>query len=223
MGGIDFSRLSESISHLRREHKRPPLDESDVGDDPLQVFGEWIGEALDAGIDLPNAMALATADGKGVPSARMVLLKSFDEEGFTFFSNYKSRKGRDLEANPNAALVFYWGRLERQVCIAGPVERLDRRESSEYFQSRPLGSRLGAWVSRQSSVLSGRAELEAAAREAEQQFAGRDVPLPPHWGGYLLRPERIEFWQSRPNRLHDRFHFTRTATGWRRDRLAPCP
>ena len=221
MAGIDFSRLTASIERLGREHNRPPLDEATVGQDPFELFGEWMEEALEAGIDLPNAMTLATADSKGVPSARMVLLKSFDEEGFVFFSNYQSRKGRDLEQNPNAALVFYWSPLERQVCVAGPVERLDRERSIEYFESRPVGSRLGAWVSRQSSVIGSREELEAAVREAEQQFSGRNVPLPPSWGGYLLRPERIEFWQSRPNRLHDRFHFTRTESGWRRDRLSP--
>jgi pyridoxamine 5'-phosphate oxidase len=221
VAGIDFSRLSESIAHIGREHNRPPLDETDVGHDPFELFGIWMTEALEAGIDLPNAMSLATADSKGVPSARMVLLKSFDEEGFIFFSNYKSRKGRDLEQNPNAALIFYWGPLERQVCVAGPVERIGRERSTQYFDSRPLGSRLSAWVSRQSSVIGSREELESAVREAEEQFAGRGVPLPPHWGGFLLRPERIEFWQSRPNRLHDRFHFTREGSTWRRDRLSP--
>jgi pyridoxamine 5'-phosphate oxidase len=219
--GIDFSRLSASIAHLDREHNVPPLDESQVDPDPLVVFGKWMEDALDVGIDLPNAMTLATADARGVPSARMVLLKSFDEEGFVFFSNYESRKGRELDQNPNAALVFYWSRLERQVCVAGPVERLERAQSSEYFESRPVGSRLGAVVSRQSALLPSRAELEAAVLDAENRYADGRVPLPDYWGGYLLRPERIEFWQSRPSRLHDRFHFAREGSGWRMDRLAP--
>jgi pyridoxamine 5'-phosphate oxidase len=221
VAGIDFSRLSASIAHLGRDHNVPPLDESQMDPDPLVVFGKWMSEALEAGIDLPNAMTLATADARGVPSARMVLLKSFDEEGFVFFSNYESRKGRELEQNPNAALVFYWSRLERQICVAGPVERLERAQSVEYFASRPLGSRLGTIVSRQSTVLSSRDELEAAVLDAESRYADEDVPLPDYWGGYLLRPERIEFWQSRPNRLHDRFHYTREDSAWRMDRLAP--
>jgi pyridoxamine 5'-phosphate oxidase len=221
MDGTDFSRLSASIAHLGREHNLPPLNESQIDTDPMSQFARWMNEALDAGIDLPNAMTLATADARGVPSARMVLLKSFDEDGFVFFSNYESRKGRELDQNPNAALVFYWSRLERQVCIAGAVERLERGESAEYFDSRPLGSRLGTVVSRQSSVLSSRDELEEAAREAEERFSDGRVPLPDYWGGYLLRPERIEFWQSRPNRLHDRFHFTREGGAWRMDRLSP--
>lgn len=221
MAGIDFSRLSASIAHIGREHNIPPVDESQIDPDPVVQFAKWMNEALEAGIDLPNAMTLATADALGVPSARMVLLKSFDEEGFAFFSNYESRKGRELEQNPNAALVFYWSRLERQVCVAGPVERLERESSAEYFDSRALGSRLGAVASRQSSVLSSREELEDAVREAEQRFSDRRIPLPDYWGGYLLRPQRIEFWQSRPNRLHDRFHFTRERSGWRMDRLSP--
>lgn len=221
MSGIDFSRLSFDIARLGRDHNVPPLDEAKVDADPIVQFGRWMQEALEVGIDLPNAMTLATADARGVPSARMVLLKSFDENGFVFFSNYESRKGRELAQNPNAALVFYWSRLERQMNVAGPVERLEREESEEYFRSRPLGSRLGAAISRQSTVISGREELEARIAEAEQRYPEGEVPLPDYWGGYLLRPERIEFWQSRPNRLHDRFHFTRTGSGWEMTRLSP--
>ena len=221
MADIDFSGLSESIAHLGREHNRPPLDEKDLDRDPLELFARWMNEALEAGIDLPNAMTLATAGSTGIPSARMVLLKSVDPHGFVFYSNYESRKGWELAQNPQAALVFYWSRLERQVCVAGPVERLSREESQEYFESRPEGSKLGAWASRQSSIIADREEIEGRLADVKQRFEGEEITIPAYWGGYRLRPERIEFWQSRPNRLHDRFQYTRAENGWRIERLSP--
>jgi pyridoxamine 5'-phosphate oxidase len=166
-------------------------------------------------------MTLGTVDKNGNPSTRNVLLKSVDERGFIFFTNYDSRKGRELAGNPNAALNFFWPELERQVCVAGTVTKLPVMESEAYFKSRPRGSRLGAWASHQSEVISNREVLKAKERELEQKFPG-DVPLPPYWGGYILRPERIEFWQGQPNRLHDRFRYTRQADGsWTVDRLSP--
>jgi pyridoxamine 5'-phosphate oxidase len=167
-------------------------------------------------------MSLATSTPEGVPSVRIVLLKEFDERGFVFFTNYSSEKGRDLETNPRAALVFYWRHLDRQVRVAGPGERTSREESAHYFRSRPLGSQLGAWVSRQSEVIDARRVLDATFAKMTERFDGREIPLPPHWGGYRVKPELMEFWQRRSNRLHDRFRYTRETTGtWRIDRLAP--
>jgi pyridoxamine 5'-phosphate oxidase len=167
-----------------------------------------------------NAMTLSTVDAHGCPSSRIVLLKGLDARGFLFYTNYLSRKGTELEQNPNASLVFYWPDQERQVCVAGAVSKLSREESEAYFKSRPRGSRIGAWASRQSAVVKDRAELERTWADFEAKYPG-DVPIPPHWGGYVLRPDRIEFWQGRPNRLHDRFRYARHETGWHIDRLAP--
>jgi pyridoxamine 5'-phosphate oxidase len=218
----DFEDLSRSISQLRREHKAEGLAESELDKDPFVQFGEWMNQALEAGITLPNAMTLATAGPDAVPSARMVLLKGFDPQGFVFYTNYESRKGRELIANPHAALVFYWNLLERQVVIAGDVTKVDRDEAEEYFRSRPLGSRLGAWASPQSTVISSREELEARVTELEKTYAGGEVPIPPQWGGFRLVPVRFEFWQSRPNRLHDRFRYSRVPEhDWEIERLAP--
>ena len=170
----------------------------------------------------PNAMVVATVDTQGRPSGRTVLLKGVDERGFTFFTNYQSRKGQELEENPNAALVFYWPDLERQVTVAGEVTKVSREESEAYFHSRPRGSQIGAWASRQSSILQSRSELEQAEKDFETRFAGKPVPLPPHWGGYRLVPDRIEFWQGRSSRLHDRFQFVRNNDGtWSVNRLSP--
>ncbi|MGH3039238.1 MAG: pyridoxamine 5'-phosphate oxidase [Gaiellaceae bacterium] len=197
------------------------MDAADLLPDPLAQFARWLEDARAAGLELPEAMTLATADGEGRPSARTVLLKGVDADGFRFFTNTESRKAGELAGNPQAALVFHWP-LEprRQVTVAGTVESLSREESGEYFRSRPLGSRLGAWASRQSTVVPDRESLERAFAEAEAAY-GDDPPLPPWWGGYLLRPSRLEFWQNRPNRLHDRFRYAREGGAWRLERLAP--
>jgi pyridoxamine 5'-phosphate oxidase len=189
--------------------------------DPIDLFRKWFEAATAAGLELPEAMTLATADAAGRPSARTVLLKGVDERGFVFFTNYESRKGRELEANPRAAVVFYWNmEPRRQVLVQGRVERIPRRESQEYFVTRPLGSRLGAWASRQSAPLESRTDLERAFAEAEEGF-GDEVPLPDWWGGYVLEPATIEFWESRPNRLHQRLRYTREDDGWTLELLAP--
>jgi len=197
------------------------LPDARLGDDPLTLFADWYAAAGRAGIYLAEAAALGTASPDGAPAVRMVLLKGFDARGFRFYTNYESRKGRELEANPRAALTFHWAVLERQVRIEGSVTRLTEAESAAYFASRPRGSRIGAWASRQSDVLDRRETLEDRVRDAERRFAGGDVPLPPFWGGYLLAASRIEFWQGRVNRLHDRVLFERTASGWERRRLYP--
>ena len=193
----------------------------DAAGDPLELFREWFDAARAAGIFLPEAITVATATADGVPSARMMLLKGVDERGFRFFTNYESRKGEELAANPRAALVAHWAVLERQVRVEGTVERLGAEESYEYFQSRPRGSRIGAWASAQSQPLDDRRELERRVAAREQEFADGDVPLPPFWGGFRLLPERIEFWQGRLNRLHDRLRYDREGDGWTVSRLYP--
>jgi pyridoxamine 5'-phosphate oxidase len=190
--------------------------------DPIEVFREWFDAARAGGLELPEAMTLATVDAEGRPSARTVLLKSADERGFVFFTNYESRKGRELAENPRAALVFHWAQEpRRQVLVTGTVERISEAESDAYYATRPVGSRLAAWASRQSRPISGREELERAYAEVEQAH-GEDPPRPPFWGGYLLVPETIEFWESRPNRLHERLRYTRGSKGeWEAGQLAP--
>jgi pyridoxamine 5'-phosphate oxidase len=190
--------------------------------DPIEVFREWFDAARAGGLELPEAMTLATVDAEGRPSARTVLLKSADERGFVFFTNYESRKGRELAENPGAALVFHWAQEpRRQVLVTGTVERISEAESDAYYTTRPVGSRLAAWASRQSRPISGREELERAYAEVEQAH-GEDPPRPPFWGGYLLVPETIEFWESRPNRLHERLRYTRGSKGeWEAGQLAP--
>lgn len=197
-----------------------PLREEDVDADPVRQFNIWLDEARAAGVPLPEAMTLATADGSGRPSARMLLLKGADERGFTFFSGYESRKGRDLEANPHAAIVVYWHPLGRQVRVEGPVRRLPAAESDEYFATRPPRSKAAAAASRQSEVIDGRESLDT---EVERLLAehGDLVPRPERWGGYVLEPETIELWQHRQDRLHDRFRYTRAREGWRLERLSP--
>ena len=220
-GPDEFPRLNESIARLRREHDVEPLELDDLHPDPVEQFGAWMEDALAAGLLLPNTMTLATATANGRPSARMVLLKGFDHRGFVFYTNYESRKSGELTANPHAALVFHWPRLERQVRVEGRVEKVPPEESDEYFASRPFESRLGAWASRQSARLSSREELERRLEELAREHAGGDVPRPPHWGGWVVRPDAIEMWQGRPNRLHDRFLYERSAEGWSRVRLSP--
>jgi pyridoxamine 5'-phosphate oxidase len=197
------------------------MEAADFLVDPIAQFHRWREEALASGVAMPEAMTLATADADGHPSARTVLLKDAGPDGFRFFTNTESRKGRELAENPYGALVFHWPQEpRRQVTVAGPVAPLPREEAEAYFRSRPLGSRLGAWASRQSTVVPDREALDRAFAEAEAA-QGDDPPLPPWWGGYLLTPTRIEFWQNRPNRLHDRFRYTRENGSWRLERLAP--
>ncbi len=189
--------------------------------DPVELFEEWFAAAREAGILLPESMALATATPDGVPSVRMVLLKQVDDRGFVFYTNYESRKAAELDANPRASVCFHWAVLERQVRVAGTVVRVSKEESEEYFATRSRGSRIGAWASRQSEPLPSRQELEARVKEYDAKFSGEDVPLPPFWGGYLLRPDTIEFWQGKADRLHERLRFRRAGGGWDTDRLYP--
>lgn len=211
-----------SLSDLRREYTLAGLKESDLDPSPFKQFDKWFQQALAAALPEPNAMTLATATLDGKPSARIVLLKGFDEHGFVFFTNYESQKGRDLSANPQAALVCYWIELERQVRISGCVSRAPVEESAEYFRSRPLGSQLGAWASQQSEVVDGRKILEDRLEQLTQEYQTKPVPLPPYWGGYRVAPETIEFWQGRPNRLHDRLRYTlQPGNNWLIERLSP--
>src|SRR5437899_10262603 len=206
----------------RYEHVGKGLRRSDFDPDPIKQFANWFTAAIEAGIRDVNAMSLATASPDARPSVRIVLLKSFDQDGFVFFTNYESEKGKQLDANPYAALAFYWIELDRQIRISGKVEKTAREESQAYFHSRPVGSQLGAWVSRQSQLLDGRRVLEARMGRRTERFRKKRIPLPPHWGGYRLKPDIMEFWQGRPNRLHDRFRYTRLANeSWQIDRLAP--
>jgi pyridoxamine 5'-phosphate oxidase len=199
----------------------PPFGESDLLDDPVEMFAEWYRRA-EAEVPLAEAACVATVDAEGIPDARMVLLKGFDERGFRFFTNEQSVKGRQLQAAPAAALVLYWRELDRQVRIRGRVERLDPAESDEYFATRPRESRIGAWASPQSSPLAGREELAAKVAEVEERWGGGEVPRPPHWGGFRVVPDQIEFWQGQVGRLHDRFRYEREPGGaWGWTRLAP--
>jgi pyridoxamine 5'-phosphate oxidase len=223
LGGRPASApVDPAIADLRRSYARAAFDEHDADADPIVQFRRWFDEALTARVLEPNAMILATATADGVPDARTVLLKGADARGFTFYTDYRSAKARQLDANPRAALVFWWAELERQVRVTGHVARASREESAAYFASRPRGSRLGAWTSRQSSTLPDRAALERAYAETEARFAGaEEVPLPDHWGGYRVEPLTLEFWQGRQSRLHDRIAYRRDEGRWRRERLSP--
>lgn len=208
------------LRHIRRDYQREPLEAGSLGDDPIAALSHWLADAVAQGVEEPTAMTLATVGADGAPSARIVLLKELDAEGLVFFTDYRSRKGRELEHDPRAAAVLFWKPLERQVRVTGRTVRIGEAASAAYFSERPIGSRLGAWASHQGSEIPDRAMLERAVEEFRRRF-GDDVPLPPHWGGIRLIPGTIEFWQGRPDRLHDRFLFTRTETGWHRVRLSP--
>ncbi len=211
-----------SISHLRKEYTIAGLTENELDSNPFKQFRKWLNQALEAGLPEPTAMTLATATKDGKPSARMVLLKHFDEEGFVFFTNYESRKGRELLRNPAAALVFYWVEFERQVRIIGTAKKVSREESEQYFRTRPIGSQLGAWASKQSEILQSRQEIEKRVLELEAQYTNKEIPVPPVWGGFRIKPTEIEFWQGRPNRLHDRLRYALARGGkWKMVRLSP--
>jgi pyridoxamine 5'-phosphate oxidase len=209
-----------NAADMRKEYSYAGLNETDAGDDPFILFGTWFHAAINAKLTEPNAMTLATATPSGVPSARIVLLKKFDHQGFCFFTNYTSRKAKELEANSRCALVSYWHELERQIRIEGVAEHTTAAESDHYFAGRPRGSRLGAIASPQSQVIPNRAIIDSRLADLEDQYPGEDIPRPAHWGGYRVVPSVIEFWQGRPNRLHDRIRFTKQKDGsWLRERL----
>jgi len=210
-----------SIADLRQDYTKETLNETDVDPNPFVQFRRWFDQAVNAELPEPNAMTLATASRDGIPAARIVLLKALDDRGFTFFTNYNSAKGKELEANPHAALVFLWTELERQVRIVGSVEKITSEESDGYFFSRPHNSRLGAWASEQSEVIPNRDVLEEKLAALKGEYENREVPRPPHWGGYRVIPREIEFWQGRSSRLHDRLRYRNQNGTWVIDRLSP--
>ena len=212
--------MKQEIADIRKDYRLQSLEEKDVYADAIQQFTYWWNEAVNSEIEEVNAMTLATATIAGVPSARIVLLNDYDENGFVFFTNYQSHKGKEMEENPKAALVFFWKELERQVRIEGNIEKIEAKDSDAYFNSRPIGSRIGAWASPQSQVIGNRKNIEENAAAVQAKF-GDEIPRPAHWGGYRLKPAKIEFWQGRSNRLHDRLLYTKHANGWNIERLAP--
>ena len=214
--------VQADVARRREDYVSAPLDAVDVAADPILQFERWYAEAVDAGLPEPNAMTLATVDADGRPQARVVLLRGIDAEGFRFYTNHEGAKARELAAHPAAALTFFWPELHRQVRVTGAVRRLGEAESDAYFASRPRGSRIGAWSSPQSQVLADREELDRLVAETEARFAGvQDVPRPPFWGGYLVAPDVVEFWQGRQSRLHDRLRYRREGDDWVLERLAP--
>ena len=212
---------TKSLADLRRDYAMADLRRKDLLPDPLEQFQKWFAAALEAQVPEPNAMTLATTDGRGQPSARTVLLKGLDPRGFVFFTNYDSPKAHDLEGNPRAALLFHWRELERQVSIRGLAAKVSGEESEAYFKSRPLASKLAAWASNQSEKIPNRGFLEKKLAEVSRKYPGEDVPVPPYWGGYAVTAETMEFWQGGPGRLHDRFCYTRQSGGWVIERLSP--
>ena len=212
---------NNDISKLRRSNALKELSEASVSSNPFTQFSVWMNEAIKSNLLDPNAMTLATASKEGIPSARTVLLKGFDERGFVFYTNYESTKAKDLDENPNAALLFLWIELERQVRISGEVEKVSQADSEEYFISRPRESQLGAWASKQSSVIASREVLERQFEEMKKRFENKEIPLPPFWGSYRVIPKRIEFWQGRESRLHDRICYTLVDGKWKIERLSP--
>ena len=214
--------MTKSISDIRKDYRLQSLSENDVAHDPMQQFTAWWNDVLASEISEPNAMTLATASADGLPSARIVLLKGFDEKGFVFFTNYNSFKGLQLQENPRACLVFFWKELERQVRVMGLIEQLSSHENDEYFNSRPEGSRISAIASPQSQVVENRDWLETKAQQLTEELSGKEITRPDHWGGYCIRPAIIEYWQGRSNRLHDRIQYTLMEDGkWKIERLAP--
>lgn len=213
--------MNSEVSSLRNEYLKSSLDEKDVSSNPFDQFQKWFDEVLKSEVLEPNAMVLSTVDSESQPKQRTVLLKDFSESGFTFFTNYKSNKGLQIEGNQNVSILFPWYQLQRQVIVTGIAKKIPRTESQEYFQSRPFGSQIGAWVSNQSERLSSRKELEDKLSEAEKTFEGKKIPLPENWGGYLIKPTVIEFWQGRASRLHDRILFEKGNESWQISRLSP--
>lgn len=213
--------MNQAIADIRKDYKLKSLIEEDVKSDPIDQFSEWWNEAVNSQIEEVNAMTLATATSAGVPSARIVLLKGFTHKGFKFYTNYQSHKGTELAGNPFAALVFFWKELERQVRIEGTVEKSGEEDSEAYFKTRPAASRIGAWASPQSRPIAGRNILEENVVKFKEQFGEDNIPKPPDWGGYILAPSKIEFWQGRRSRLHDRIQYTRQSPGWKIERIAP--
>lgn len=212
--------MNEAIADIRKDYKLKSLLEEDVKANPLDQFSDWWGEAVTSQIEEVNAMTLATATQDGRPSARIVLLKGFSDEGFVFYTNYLSHKGAELAKNPKAALVFFWKELERQVRVEGTAEKVSEEDSVAYFKNRPVKSKIGAWASPQSTPIAGRHIIEENVSEYQAQF-GEDIPKPPHWGGYIVKPEIIEFWQGRRSRLHDRIQYSRLNSAWQIQRIAP--
>lgn len=212
---------SLDVAALREEYSQRHLRRRDLDPDPIAQFNRWLAEAVESRLKDPNAMSLATVNADGQPCARIVLLKGVGPEGFLFFTNYGSRKAAELEANPRVALNFFWAELERQVVIEGAARKASREEANTYFHSRPVGSQLGAWASRQSQIVPSRDCLESKLQDVTAQYAGQEVPLPDFWGGYWVKPSAIEFWQGGPSRIHDRLRYVRENSGWRVERLSP--